>query len=296
MNRNNLNSPPSKKHRVLILGVSGMLGSAIYKELMTSGEHDVYGAARNARCKNKLGGEIFCEFEIENYRQVQELIERVSPHTIINCIGLIKQLQLSKDSENAIYVNALFPHLLQRTCNLIGARLIHFSTDCIFSGRKGNYIESDFADADDIYGRTKFLGEVTCSGALTLRTSIIGHELYTNNSLLEWFLAQKGRINGYKNAIFSGLPTTEIASILNKLVLTNPSLSGSYHLSSAPISKYELLKIIKDVYTLDVEIIPSEELVIDRSLNCNRFIKATNFNCRDWRSMIETMYLSQLAV
>jgi dTDP-4-dehydrorhamnose reductase len=295
MDRNKLKPLPSKKHRVLILGVSGMLGSAIYKELMASDECEVYGAARNDRCSIKLGGEILAGFEIENYNRVQEFIEKVSPNTIINCIGLIKQLQSSNDPRNAIYINALFPHLLEKASNLIGARLIHFSTDCIFSGRKGDYIESDFADADDIYGRTKFLGELTSSNGLTLRTSIIGHELYTSNSLLEWFLRQKGYVYGYKNAIFSGLPTTEIATILNKYVLTNPSLSGSYHLSSAPISKYELLKIIKDIYSVDVEIIPSEELVMNRSLNCNRFINATNFKCRDWKSMIETMHLSQLA-
>ena len=285
----------TKKSKILILGASGMLGSSVYKGLLASGEFHVYGAVRNEKCRVELGGEIISNLNIESREEVRALIEEVRPNVIVNCIGLIKQLKLSSNPVATIYVNALFPHILEEISNSIGARLIHFSTDCVFSGSKGNYIETDFPDSNDLYGRTKLLGELYQKNTLTLRTSIIGHELYQKNGLLEWFLSQKECVNGYQKAIFSGLPTTEIASILKKYILSNPSLSGCYHLSSSPISKYELLKIIKDVYSLDTEIIPNEDLVIDRSLNCNRFINATNFNCRDWRSMIETMYLSQSA-
>ena len=173
---------------------------------------------------------------------------------------------------------------------MIGARLIHMSTDCVFSGSVGMYTESTFPDANDLYGRSKYLGEVDYLNAITLRTSIIGHELSGSKSLVCWFLSQMGSVKGFKKAIFSGLPTIEIAKVIRENVLPNTSLRGTYHLSVDPINKYDLLKLIARQYEKEIDIIPDESYVIDRSLNSERFRLATGFKPKPWPQLIKEMY------
>lgn len=173
---------------------------------------------------------------------------------------------------------------------MTGARLIHFSTDCVFSGKQGQYKEDDFADAYDLYGRTKYLGEVDYENAITLRTSIIGHELESKRSLVDWFLNQSSEVKGFRKAIFSGLPTIEIARIVREYVIPNPKLRGLYHLSVDPISKYDLLRMVGTIYGKDIAIIPDDELIIDRSLNSDRFRSATGFKPKPWLELVEAMH------
>lgn len=227
--------------------------------------------------------------DVENVDQLMQLFLRVQPNVVINCVGLIKQISDSKDPLYAIPINAILPHRLARLCQLSDSRLIHLSTDCVFSGEKGYYTESDVPDAQDVYGRTKLLGEVDSQNAVTLRTSIIGHELSGTKSLLNWFLSQSKPVNGFKNAIFSGMPTVEIARIIHKFVLPNNSLTGLYHLSANPISKFDLLKLVSRIYNHEIDIIPDEKLVIDRSLDSSRFRNATGFRPGSWPQLIENM-------
>jgi dTDP-4-dehydrorhamnose reductase len=218
-------------------------------------------------------------------------VAAVRPQVVINCIGIVKQLPAAKDSLQSILVNALFPHRLARLCQAIGARLIHFSTDCVFSGRRGGYVEDDVADADDLYGRTKFLGEVSYDGCLTLRTSMIGRELATSHGLIEWFLSQEGKtIRGYTRAIFSGLSTSALSDVIAHIVAHHPGLQGVYHVGAEPISKFELLSLVKQVYGLNVQIVPDEEVICDRSLNADRFRRVTGFVPPTWPNMIEHIY------
>ena len=149
----------------------------------------------------------------------------------------------------AIPINSLLPHRLARLCELSGARLVHISTDCIFAGDKGGYLETDPSDAIDLYGRSKFLGEVSYRNSVTLRTSIIGHELQSSHGLINWFLAQDKQCKGFSQAIFSGLPTVVLAGIIRDVVIPNEDLFGVYHVASQPISKYNLLKLVADVYS-----------------------------------------------
>jgi dTDP-4-dehydrorhamnose reductase len=183
----------------------------------------------------------------------------------------------------------MLPHRLARVCGLVGARLVHVSTDCVFSGAKGGYIEADFADADDLYGRSKYLGEVDYPHAVTLRTSIIGHELDGARSLLCWFLAQGSSVRGFTRAVFSGLPTVELARVIRDYVLPAPALRGLYHVSSAPINKYELLGLIAKTYGKSIDITPQDEPVIDRSLDSTRFRAATGYSPPPWPDLIEQM-------
>ncbi|NTU50097.1 MAG: SDR family oxidoreductase, partial [Desulfobulbaceae bacterium] len=183
----------------------------------------------------------------------------------------------------------IFPHRLSKLCALVGARLIHISTDCVFSGKKGMYSEEDFPDANDLYGRTKLLGEVDYPNALTLRTSMIGHEITGSKSLISWFLAQKGPVKGYRRAVFSGLPTVEIARVILDFVLPNAELHGVYHLSAAPIDKYDLLSRVAMVYGKSIEIVPDDSVQINRSLDSSRFRAVTGFNPKSWDEMIIAM-------
>jgi dTDP-4-dehydrorhamnose reductase len=190
----------------------------------------------------------------------------------------------------SIAINALFPHHLAKLCQAANIRLIHISTDCVFSGLRGNYQESDVADANDLYGRTKFLGEVSYENCLTLRTSLIGRELEQSHGLIEWFLRQKKKIiHGYTRAVFSGFTTNAFAEIITLIITKYPHMEGIWHVASEPISKFELLSLVKKFHGLDIQIEPDETFVCDRSLNADRFRQTTGFVPPTWPGMIEEM-------
>jgi dTDP-4-dehydrorhamnose reductase len=279
--------------KVLILGASGMLGSAMIRELSRDSQLQVWGSLRSdtdkAAFSPQIAERLISGVDVLDEDQLTEIFKQVAPQVVINCIGLIKHAQESQDSQMAMAINTLLPHQLAKLCLQYGARLIHFSTDCVFSGDRGNYRETDPPDAQDLYGRSKLLGEVDEPNALTIRTSIIGHELHGAQGLLEWFLSQGSVCKGFTKAIFSGLPTPVLARLVHGL-LSMPDLTGVYHVSSEPISKYNLLKAIAAQYGKKIEIVPSEELVIDRSLDSERFSKQTGWVAPSWNAMIKTMY------
>ncbi len=279
--------------KVLILGATGMLGSTLLRLFHLQPGLEVIGTARSRSAKDllppTLHPSLLLDVDVENDEQVLQLMTRTRPDVVINCIGLVKQISESQLAQSAIRINSLLPHRLADFCGLFDARFIQISTDCVFSGRAGMYSESDFADADDLYGRSKYLGEVDYPHALTLRTSIIGHELNGSRSLLNWFLAQDGPVMGFERAVFSGLPTVELGRIILHHVLPNKGLSGIYHLSAEPISKFDLLTLVARHYEKHIDILPQKDFIIDRSLNSDRFRKATNFSPKTWNEMVELM-------
>lgn len=279
--------------KVLILGASGMLGNAMFRVLSQNPALDVVATARSASVRRsfapELAQKIVVGVDVESQDSLERVFAEVKPQVVINCIGLIKQLSDANDPLLALPINSMLPHRLARLCQLGNARLIHISTDCVFSGSKGNYKESDESDATDLYGKSKFLGEVAYPHTITLRTSIIGHELASAHALVGWFLAQEGKIKGYTKAIFSGLPTVELAHVINDFVLPKPELSGLYHVAVAPIAKYDLLKLIAEVYGKDILIEPDDALAIDRSLDAERFKKATGYIPPSWPQLIARM-------
>ena len=280
--------------RILILGVTGMLGNAMFRLLSAVPDLDVYGSARTESAKHyfddKLRQKIISGVDVEHHDSLVRVFGIVKPDVVINCIGLVKQVADVEDPLQTIPINTLLPHRLAALCKISGSRFVHISTDCVFSGKKGSYIETDFPDADDLYGRSKLLGEVDCAHAITLRTSIIGHELSGHRSLIGWFLAQQGQVKGYSNAIFSGLPTVELSRVVRDFVLPYSELTGVYHVASTPISKFELLGLVANVYGQVVEIIPDVELTIDRSLNADRFKRGTGYVAPPWEELIKRMY------
>lgn len=283
-----------QKVRVLVLGASGMLGSTIYRTLSNDTNLSVFGTTRDATASRILSpqfeGALLTNICVEGERGILKAFAVAQPDIVINCVGIIKQIPNASDHLESIAINSSLPHRIEKYCAVIGARLVHFSTDCVFSGDKGLYREEDRPDAYDLYGRTKLLGEVDYSKAITLRTSIIGHELQTSKSLVGWFLNQAGTVRGFRNAIFSGLPTIEVAQILRDFVLPNPNLQGLYHLSAEPINKHDLLKLIAQVYRKEIEIVPDDSLIIDRSLNSDRFRNATGFKPKSWPELVQVMY------
>jgi dTDP-4-dehydrorhamnose reductase len=225
-------------------------------------------------------------------RSLERLIEAMAdfrPEAVINSVGIVKQRPDAKEIVPSLEINALLPHRLAVLCKGIGARLIHMSTDCIFSGKKGSYRESDPSDAEDIYGKTKYLGEVHETNSLTLRTSILGRELSRHTSLLDWFLAQTGTVKGFTRAIYSGFTTLEMGRIIEKMLLEYPDASGVYQVSSDPINKYELLLLIREKFGLKIEIIPDDAFCCDRSLDSSRFRQEFNYIPPTWPAMIEEL-------
>lgn len=281
--------------RILILGITGMLGCAVFKQLSIDQRYQVWGTLRNLEGKRHFSehthSRLLNNVDVLDQDTLIKVLERVRPEVIINCIGLIKQLADANDPLSALPINAILPHRLANLCELTGTRLIHVSTDCVFSGIKGRYTEADDSDAKDLYGKSKFIGELNeTPHAITLRTSIIGHELGTNLSLLDWFLSQEGPVKGYRKAIFSGLPTVELARVIQDYVIPAPELNGLYHVSAEPIDKLSLLRLVAKVYERNVKIIPDEQVCIDRSLDSTQFRQATGYIPPSWPELIRKMH------
>lgn len=269
-----------------------MLGSSLFKNLSSNFGLDVYGTLRSVD-KYKF---FFSQTEysklyeydaLKSFEEINKIICDAKPDVVINCIGKIPQ----KDSTqpDILELNSLFPHKILTFCEEFKARMIHFSTDCVFSGKEGNYNETDITDAEDLYGQSKIKGEINSHKHLTIRTSIIGHEIETQNSLLEWFLSQTDDISGYSKAIFSGFPCNYHAKILAEHILPSLSVNGLIHIGSIPISKFKLLQIIKKVYDKSINIHKNDKYIIDKSLDSKRFKQITGFESPKWEFLVEYM-------
>lgn len=279
--------------RVLVLGGEGMLGHKMFQVL---GERfpDTNCTMRGrpddepyAKVELLQGPSVVAQVDATDFASLERLVTGLWPEVVVNCIGVVKQRPEAHDAIPSITLNSLLPHRLAAVAATIGARLIHFSTDCVFRGSKGAYREDDVSDAEDLYGRSKFLGEVTASPALTLRTSIIGRELCNFSSLLEWFLAQQGKtIKGFRRVLYSGITTNRMAHLVGDLIERHPGLAGLYQVAGPWVSKYDLLCRAREILGLDVEIIPDDTEVSDRTLCGDRFAAAAGFRAPSWEEML----------
>lgn len=282
--------------KILILGSNGLVGNTITKYFFERGDYQTFATLRDyskLKLFHKKYHQKFLMIEnILDYAETEKIIKSINPDILINCLGITnKEILINPiQVEKFITINSLFPHWLQRICSDLGARLIHFSTDCIFSGNKGSYSEQDIPDPPDIYGRSKLLGELNYENTLTIRKSVIGHELASKKGLLEWFLNQNNFVQGYKNVIFSGITVLELARLIDTYIIPRSNLKGILNISGESISKFDLLKILAKVYDKSIEIIPNESMKINRTLNGSQFNKLTGYRISSWSSLINSMY------
>lgn len=275
--------------KVLIIGSTGMLGMQSVEYFSQNTESKVFCTCRKKnsvirKLENNNKIKVFDEVDINDTKKIEEIISKVEPDLVINCAGAIKQKETGVDPVAAIKINGLFPHVLENLSQNYGFKLVLISTDCVFKGDKGNYREEDPSDCEDIYGKSKYIGEISNKkNVLTIRTSIIGLEHSSNLSLLSWFLSQKKEVNGFNKAIYSGVPTTYLAEFISK----NMSLSGLYHVSSKPISKYELLKIFSDYFHHKIKINEDNTFILDRSLSSKKLCGEINFVQPEWKDLIK---------
>ena len=283
---------------ILVLGASGMLGNTVVRFFSQDNHFTVKGTVRNSKSLAELPDaireNIVSGVNANDLDSVIQVIQVEQPDIVVNCIGLVKQLSTANDPLIALPINSLFPHQLAKICSDASARFVHISTDCVFSGDKGMYNENDVPDAIDLYGLSKRFGEVDYPHAITIRTSIIGHELAHARSLIDWFLSQSISTRGFTKALFSGLPTIEIAKLIKDYVIPNSNLRGVYNVSANPISKFDLLCLVAEIYGKDIHIVEDDELVIDRSLDTSRFRDATGFVPKAWPDLIRSMYKFKL--
>ncbi|WP_120806462.1 SDR family oxidoreductase [Yersinia sp. IP36721] len=282
------------RKKILVLGANGMLGGSIFRHFSENDMFEVTGTVRRTSVKSRFASQGFTNIisgvDVNDFNNINNVISSINPDFIFNCIGIIKQLDESKLPVVSIEINSLLPHKLAEAATVIGAKLIHFSTDCIFSGCKGNYKEFDIPDSVDLYGRSKLLGEVAYGGHITLRTSIIGHEEKKGVSLIDWFLKQESEVFGFKNAIFSGLPTCYMAEVIENFILPNTELHGLYHLSAEPINKFDLLNMVNFIYNKNLSIKEDVDFKIDRSLDSSLFRSYTKYTPLPWLKLIEKMH------
>ena len=271
-----------------------MLGHEVLRVLNGRPDLEVFGSMRSGSLRSALpqtmGDRLLTGVDVLDADVLATVLARVRPDAVINCVGLVKQLGNADDPLAALPLNALFPHRLARLCDLVGAKVIHISTDCVFKGDRGLYKESDTPDATDLYGRSKLLGELTQGNAITLRTSIIGREIQGQHGLVDWFLHAPSPVKGFANAIFSGLTTHELAKVIGDVVLPRPELKGLWHVSAEPIDKYSLLKLINSIYGKETSILEDREFKLDRSLDSSRFQNETGYRAPDWNQMISAMH------
>ncbi|MCO4053310.1 MAG: SDR family oxidoreductase [Bosea sp.] len=274
-----------------------MLGNAAFRLFSASDGFQVTGTVRGskpAELVETTDARLVTDINATDQDRLVRLMGDVRPDVVINCVGVVKQLSAAKDPLVSIALNALFPHRLAELCAVAGARLVHISTDCVFDGRKGDYTESDPSNAEDLYGKSKFLGEVDYSHAVTLRTSIIGHELNSAHSLIDWFLSQPGpSVKGYRKAIYTGLPTVEIARIIRDVVLPDAALCGVWHVASDKVSKYDLLNMVASTYGKVIEIVPDDVVAIDRSMDGSRFSARTGYVAPPWPELVARMHAAR---
>ncbi len=273
-----------RKYKIILFGSTGMLGSQMISHLSKNKKLQIFEMNRKKKVKS-------IRINIANQKELINKIKFIKPNYIINCIGWIKQKSIN--SKEAYMVNTQFPIFLSNLSLLLNYKLIHISTDCVFSGLKGNYKDKDYKDAKDLYGLSKNYGEVKNINTCTLRTSIIGYETAKKKfGLLEWFLSQTDKVNGYDKVYFSGLTTLEMSKVVEKFLLNKKIYNNILNVSSDYISKYNLLKIIKKIFKRDVKLVKSSKIKINRTLNSNKFRKITGYKCPSWKKMISELYLN----
>jgi dTDP-4-dehydrorhamnose reductase len=285
----------SDKHLVIV-GAGGMLGHRLVQEFCRHSDYDVHATLRTmipasfANARATYHTEVDLAFDTS---KIRNLLQEIRPEIVINAAGVIKHRAAGADPDLSMSINGALPHTLGITATEIGARLIHISTDCVYSGQRedGGYSEAEAPDAVDVYGRSKAVGEVDWGGHLTVRTSIIGFELANHLGLLGWLFGNTSgvTVQGYERAIYSGLPTSTLARTIRHVIAELPQMRGLYHVASRPINKYELVKRLNDAFALGLKVVPASRVVCNRALNDSRFRSESGLLRPTWDQLIDDL-------
>jgi dTDP-4-dehydrorhamnose reductase len=285
-----------KEQKIAVLGVTGMLGHKMLQILEGAFPSQVYGVLRGSKDRLSSYGfvapdRLIDQVNVESTQALLKVLNEIRPQFVINCIGITLRKAEHDSTQKNFAINGVLPQILSFWCQQHQAKFIHFSTDCVFNGARGNYTEHDLPDAEDVYGRSKYLGETPYHpSALTLRLSIVGRELFGKTELLEWFLAQKNKkISGFSEVYYSGVTTSVAAREVVKIIQKFPDLAGLYHVSSEKISKYDLLMMANQIFKANVEIQKDPSKKSDKSLNCDRYIRETRFIKPSWPEMLKEL-------
>ena len=280
---------------ILIFGISGMAGSTLFKLFSQDKKNIVYGTLRDKKSlfffENTMHDNLIQFSVTDKESQLRKCFDKCTPDLVINCIGMINKRSNKSNTSLMYEINSVFPKKLNLLCDEFNSRMIHFSTDCVFLGNRGNYSEDSPTDCLDDYGQSKLKGEIYNSkNVITIRLSLVGHEIYTKIQLINWFLSQENEVSGFKKVLFSGLTNIELYNVLNKHIIYNNELHGLYHVSSEPIDKFSLLKLVSNIYNKKINIIPNEDFIINRSLDSSQFKKITGYAPPSWSEMVKKMY------
>jgi dTDP-4-dehydrorhamnose reductase len=289
--------------KILILGAAGMLGHQVWlKAIEAFGEKSVAGTLRKPKATYSKfgifeGKNIFDRIDLSSTEEMIKVLEDYKPDWIINCVGITLRKKELGDFERCLDINSMLPHRLALWGLKNNCKVIHFSTDCVFDGAKGGYTELDLPTANDVYGKSKFLGEITYPNALTMRLSVVGREIENKTELVEWIISQKQKtVNGFGKITYSGLTTNQVAKQVVNVIKNHPGFNGLYQLASEPITKYELVKIVNEVYGLEMTVNRDDAKEYDKSLDCGRYAKITGFRKPQWREMITEMKREELPI
>lgn len=282
--------------RILVVGGAGMLGHKMFQILRERFRDTVCTTKEDVRkppfdrVELLQGDDVIRGVDVMDFDRLHDALKELRPDFIVNCVGIVKQRQESQMAIPSITINSLLPHKLAAFAEGWGGRVIHPSTDCVFDGKRSGYTEADDSSAEDLYGKSKFLGELHCANGLTLRTSIIGRELVEHSSLLDWFLMQEGKaVRGFRRVIYSGVTTNQLAEVVTLVIQKFPGLHGLFQVVSEPISKYDLLCLVREAYKLDVNVIPEDREVSDRSMKGDKFREATGYVSPPWLELVERL-------
>lgn len=276
------------RKKILVLGINGLLGHRVFINLSKNKKFNVIGTVRGkARHNIFLNKKVIKNFNIRNLFGLNKKIKKINPDFIINCIGITNKKTGRTNKNQIVLTNSILPHYLDNLSVILKYKLIHISTDCVFQGKKNFYSEKDTCDVQDLYGLSKYLGEIRNTKNLTIRTSIIGHELSEKNGLLEWFLSKK-KVKGFSKVIYSGLTTNELSNILESCI-SKYRMKGLYQVSSNPISKFELLKLINKIYEKSIKINKDVSVKKKLILKSSKFYKKTNYKVKSWKKQIQEM-------
>ena len=282
--------------KILILGADGMLGHKLF-QLLGMDYPETFGTISGKSSIYPYSGisffhtdKVIPEVNMLDFGQIEHIINQLNPDYIINCLRVATHGDETAPPLQTITVNSLLPHQLAEVAKKNGARMIHFSSDCVFNGKQGMYTEEDPPNATHIYGQTRLLGEVFADNVLVLRGSVIGRELIQHSSLLDWFLRQQGsEINGFTHAIYSGLSSVETVRVVQMIISIKPSLTGLYHIASKPINKYNLLKLAQKNFGIKVTIHKQNKYFVNRSLAAEKIKYALGYVAPSWSSMMKEL-------